>query len=99
MNLFAIENVTQLLAIQPCARGALAGVLRHQGVKIVALLSAQLAPIFEQRPTQTFQFGVGLLFNAPHLVDCGTGMGHHMKFIESHAGKRQVLVNALDEGW
>src|ERR1700758_5382641 len=50
VDLLAIENVTQLLAIEPCARGAFCSELPDEPVEVGCLLVGELTSILEQRP-------------------------------------------------
>jgi hypothetical protein len=61
VNLLAIENVTQLLSIEPGARSAFGGELRDEPVEVGCLLVGELTSILEQCPAQPFERGVGLL--------------------------------------
>lgn len=70
MDLLAIEDVTQLLAIQPGTRGTLAGELGHQRIEVVTLLRVQLVAIFKQCPAQPLEIRIGFLFQPAHLVHC-----------------------------
>jgi hypothetical protein len=90
VDLLAVENVAQLLAIEPCARCALGSEVRDQPVKVSSLLVRKLASVLEQRPAQPFERGIGLLLQAPHLVNGLAGVSNDVEFVEGDPGIRQL---------
>ena len=60
VDLLTVENVAQLLPIEPCARCALGGELRDQPVKVSSLLVRMPASILEQSPAQPLERWIGL---------------------------------------
>lgn len=98
VDLLAVEDVAQLFAIEPCARGALGGELRDQLVEVGRLVAGELAAVLEQRPTQPFERGIGPLLPAPHLVYSLAGVSDDMELVEGDPGVGQLVGDAFDEG-
>jgi len=99
IDLFAFENVPQLLFIKPRTGGALGCYLGDQHVQVSALCGGQFFSAFEQWPAQPFNSRVGLLFGSAHLFDGGRGMCDDMEFVERNAGVGQVVADTFDKGW
>ena len=71
VDLLAIEDLAQLLAVEPGARGALGGDLGDEGVEIGPLAFGQALAVLEQRPAQALEAGIGFLLDAAGLIDGG----------------------------
>lgn len=67
VDLLAIEDVTQLLAIEPGLGGALGRDVGNERVEIGTLRHAQPIAVLEQCPAQALEVRVGLLFEPPRL--------------------------------
>ena len=98
IDLLAVKDVAQLLAVEPGAGGALGGGLRDESIEVRALAFRETLAILEQRPAQAFEAGIGLLLAAAGLVHGLGGMGHDMEFVEGYAGVGQMFRHAFDEG-
>ena len=98
IDLFAVENLAQLFAVQPCFGSALGGDMSDQRIQIGGLTGRQLASVLEQCPAQPLQRGIGLLLGTAHLVHGGRGMGNDMELVERDAGIGQVIGDTFDEG-
>ena len=59
IDLLAVEDVAQVLAVEPGASGALAGRLRDQAVEVGARFGGQAITVLEQCPAQSFEAGIG----------------------------------------
>ena len=97
IDLLALKNLSQLLAVQPGACGTFGRDMRDQRIQVGALSRRQVAPVLEQSPAQAFQVGIGLLLGTAHLVHGGRGMRDDVEFIECNAGIGQVIGDTLDE--
>jgi len=75
VDLLAIEDFAQMLTIKPCAGRAFGGGLGDHGVELGSAFVGQAGVVLEQGPAQPFEARVGALFEAPHLVDSGGGVG------------------------
>src|SRR5215471_1301514 len=62
IDLLAVEDVAQVLAVEPGASGALAGRLRDQAVELGARFGGQAITVLEQCPAQSFEAGIVALF-------------------------------------
>jgi hypothetical protein len=98
MNLFAGQNLPQLLAAQPSPGGSLGGEVSPQHVQIRTLACGQLALVLEQGPTQPLQRRIGLLFSPTHHVHGRRRVCDHVKFVEGDPRLRQSLRDSLDKG-
>ena len=97
IDLLAIKDLPQLLAIQPGFRSSLGGDMSDQRIQIGGLVGRQLAPVLEQRPAQPFQIGIGLLLDTAHLVHSGRCMCDDMKLVERDAGVGKVVGDPFDK--
>jgi hypothetical protein len=98
VDLLAIENVAQLLAIEPCSRSAFGGELCDELVEVRCLLVGEFTSVLEQRPAQPFERRIGLLLQAPHLVHGLAGVSDDMELVEGDPGVRQIVGHSFDEG-
>ena len=98
VDLLAVEDVAQVLAVEPGASGALAGRLGDQAVEIGARFGGQAITVLEQCPAQSFEAGVVALLETPGLVEGGGGVRDDMKFVEGDARLGQVVGDPFDEG-
>src|ERR1700757_5500047 len=64
VDLLAIENLAQLLAVHPGTGGSVGGVLADERLEIGQLREVQLVSILEQRPAHALQCGIALLLLA-----------------------------------
>jgi Bacterial extracellular solute-binding proteins, family 3 len=99
IDLLAIKDVAQLLAIEPRARRAFGGELRNEPVEVGCLLMGELSSILEQRPAQPFEAGISLLLRASHLVDGLAGVSDDVELVEGDPGIRQIVCHAFEKGW
>lgn len=98
IDLFAVEDFAQLFTVEPGTSSTLGRDVSDQGIQVGRLTGGEITSVFEQRPAQAFQGGIGLLLDAAHLVDRSRGMGDDMELVESNARIRQVVCDSLDEG-
>jgi hypothetical protein len=98
IDLLAVEDLAQLLAIEPGAGGALAGGLGDQGIKVGPAGGGQVVAVFEQGPAQPLEARIGPLFETPGAVEGGGGMGEDVKLVEGDTGVWQVVGDTFDEG-
>ncbi len=61
IDLFALENVAQLLAVQPCPGSTFGAVLSDERLEVGQLGQIQFVRVFEQRP-EVFQLVVASTF-------------------------------------
>ena len=85
MDLLALENLTQLLAIQPCAGGAPGGALPDQRLEVGQLGQIQCVGVLEQRPAHPFEFRVGFLLLAAHRIERLGRVGDDVKLCRTSA--------------
>lgn len=98
VDLFAIKDLAQLLAVEPSPRSALRGEPGAQGVDLAASGAGEAGVIAQQRPTQSLEAGRRLLLDTPGLVQGLGGVGDHMELVEGDAGLGQILGATFDEG-
>ena len=98
IDLFAIEDLAQLLLVDPGARGALDRHLGDQGVQIGRGLGLELCRVLEQGPAHALERLIGALLDAAHLVHRRAGMTNDVKLVERDSGVGQMFADACDEG-
>lgn len=69
IDLLALENVAQLLTVQPCAGSTLGGVLTDERLEVGELGEIEFVRVFEQRPTHALELRVELLLLPTHCVE------------------------------
>ena len=97
VDLLALEDLAQLLLVDPGAGGAHRGHPGDQSVEVGRGLRRQAGAILEQRPAHAFEGAVGALLDATHLVHGGAGMPDDVELVEGDAGVGQLLAATLDE--
>lgn len=98
MNLLALKDFSELLAIQPGPRRPQAGQLREQAVEFRSGLCFEITGIAQQLPAHALQVGVVFLLSPPGQIHRPRGLGDEMELVESDPGIREMLPNPLDEG-
>ncbi len=98
IDLLALQNLAQLLLVEPGTGRAFGGHLRDERIQVGTSIRRQASAIPQEFPTQALQARIGLLFDAPGLVDGGAGVGDDVELVEGNPGVGQVLGHALDEG-
>lgn len=98
MDLLALENPAKLLAIQPCAGGALGRALPNKSPVVGQLRQIQFVGVLEQQPAHPFEFRVGFLLLAAHRIECLGRVGDGVKPVERQPRIGQMLFHVLDEG-
>jgi hypothetical protein len=63
VDLLAVEDGAQAFAVEPSAGGTFGGGLADQGIEVGARLGGQLLAALERCPAQSFEAGIGALFN------------------------------------
>ncbi|MGF6921654.1 hypothetical protein OKW28_005851 [Paraburkholderia sp. 40] len=97
MDLLALENLAQLLAIQPGAGGAFGGVLPDQRLEVGQLRQIQFVHVLEQRPAHPLEFRVGFLLLAADRIERLGRVGDDVKLVECQPRIGQMFAHALDE--
>ena len=85
VDLLAVEDGAQVFAVEPGAGSRFGSGLADQDIEIGAGCSGQPLTVLKQCPAQSFEAGIGSLFEAPGLVEGGRGVGDDMEFIEGDA--------------
>lgn len=98
IDLFAVEDVTQLFAVKPGTGGALGRDVGNQGIQIGTLTGGQAASVLEQRPAHPLQVGIGLLLGTAHLAHSRGGMGDDVELVKRDACVGQMVCDTLDKG-
>ena len=98
IDLFAIQNLTQLLLVDPGPSGALDSHLGDQGVQISSGLGFELGRVLEQSPAHALEGLVGALLDPAHLVHCRAGMADNVELVKGDARVGQMLGDPSDEG-
>ena len=98
VDLLALQDVGQLLELDPGACGAFAGGAGEQSGQAVELGVGEVFGFFEERPSQALEFGFVTLFDASGPVEGLTGLGDDMELVEGDFGVGQMFGDALDIG-
>ena len=88
VDLFAIKDVAQLLAIQPRTCSAFGRDIGYQRVEVGALRRVQPVAILEQRPSKALEIRAILLFEPAGFLQCSRGLSDNVEFVESESGVR-----------
>jgi hypothetical protein len=97
VNLFALEKVAQLLAVQSCSSRATGRVLTDQCLAVGKLGEVQFVGVLEQRPAHAFKLGVELLLlSVSSALDAGATTWNLSKV--THASGRCSLTPLMKAG-
>jgi leucyl-tRNA synthetase len=66
--------------------------------RVGARFHRQPLAVLEQGPAQSFEAGIGPLFQPPGLIEGGRGMSDDMEFVEGDARLWQMIGHPADEG-
>src|SRR5471032_690118 len=92
VNLFALENVAQLLAVQPCSSGATGRVLTDERLKVGELGEVQFVCVLEQGPAHAFKLRVELLLLPAYRVERLGSMSDDVELVESNPRFGEMFV-------
>lgn|GEM_PF-2545399 len=82
MDLLAFKNLSQLLAIQPCAEGTLVAQWLTSASSSVNLRKIQFVGVLEQRPAHALEFRVSSLLLAAYRIKRFGRIGDDVKLVE-----------------
>src|SRR5258708_34003233 len=82
IDLFALENVSQLLTVKPRSGSTLGGVLADERREVGELGQIEFVRVFEQRPAHAFELRVDLLLLPAHRVESLGRVSNDVKLVE-----------------
>ena len=98
VDLFTIEDLAQLLLVEPCSSRTYRSHLGDQSIQVSGGFRLQFRTILQQRPAHSFEGRVGALLEAARPVHRRAGVPNDMEFVEGDASVRQFLAYPVDEG-